>query len=255
MRYREQSVFFHMEEVPMKRISIVKRLTVATVAAAALAGSVTAAQAVTIGDGQAILAVYGNGQEYVRNLGSISNLVSNGLSLDLSSIMTTVSTGGAPVRYTLFGATGPAIFFGDQFPISDWTSTEISRHLDVTILPQALTVWGGNLGTADPNPSFFGKTDPLSFTSNLNQSGNNTLSGTTPASRPGFANLGETLYLFSKASPLAQVGIATFNDAGQFQVGAAPVPVPAAAVLFASGLVALVGLARRRMSGTRQDAA
>jgi hypothetical protein len=244
-----------MEETIMKCASTVKSLAVAAIAAAALAGPVTAAHAVTIGQGDAILAVYGNGTEYVRNLGSYSNVISNGLNLDLSSILSQVSAGGGQVKYTLFGATGPAIFFGDKFALSDWSNRNLNQ-LDVNPLPQVLSLWGGQLGTSNPNPTFFNKVDPLSFSTNLNNAQNDTLAQTTPAARPGFANIGETLYLFTKASPLAQVGTSMLTATGQLQIGqVSAVPVPAAVVLFASGLVGLVGLARRRMSGTRQDAA
>ena len=58
------------------------------------------------------------------------------------------------------------------------------------------------------------------------------------------------------ASSLTESTIASLTAGGQLQIGQiAAVPVPAAVVLFASGLVGLVGLARRRMSGTSQKAA
>ncbi|MDN5940806.1 MAG: hypothetical protein L0H94_02895 [Nitrospira sp.] len=246
----------------MKGLSMVKRVAVATVAAAALVGPVTAAHAVLIPEnqGDAILAVYGNTTEYVRNLGSYQDLITNGLNLDLSSIMSQVSAGGAQVKYTLFGSTYlPAAesFFGSKFALSEWTSAD-NLNFDDTVLPQVLVVWGGQLANAGQtaDPTFFNKFDPLSFSTNLNNSGNDTLAGTTPADKPGYANLGETLYLMTKSSPISQVGIATLSANGQMQIGqVAAVPVPAAAILFASGLVGLVGLARRRMSGTSQDAA
>jgi hypothetical protein len=248
-----------MEETIMKCGSTAKRLVLATVAAAALVGSVTAAHAVQIAQGDAVLAVYGNGTEYVRNLGSYSNLISTGLNLDLSSILGQVSAGGLPVKYTIVGATDTAIFFGDKFQLTDWTTRQINQLVPNTLVGGVAT-WGGALAAPgsgqDANPSFFAQSNPLSFSSNLNPSGSDTFGGTTPAARPGFANIGETLYLMTKASPLTQVGTAILNANGQVQIGqVSAVPVPAAVVLFASGLVGLVGLARRRMSGTSQKAA
>ena len=239
----------------MKCVSIVKRLAVATIAAAALAGPVTAAHALQFSQGDAVLAVYGNSTEYVTNLGSYSNLISTGLNLDLSNILGQVSAGGGPVKYTVFGATGAAIFFGDKFPLAQWSSRNLGQ-LDPNVLVGGLTVWSGLLSSAGDARNLFPQNDALSFTTNLNASGANTLGGTTPSARPGYANIGETLYLMTKASPLAEVGTAMLTAQGQLQIGQiAAVPVPAAVVLFASGLVGLVGLARRRMSGTSRDAA
>jgi hypothetical protein len=185
-------------------------------------------------------------------------LISNGLNLDLSSIMSQVSTGGNPLTYAIFGYTGSEIFFGDQFAISSWTAQN-KNQLIPNVLVGNLQGWSGQLQFTSDARNFFPKDDGLSFTSNLNASGANTLGGATPAVRPGFANIDETLYLLQRPggpTTLAQVGTALFSSTGQLVIGqVAPIPVPAAVVLFASGLVGLVGLARRRMSGTSQDAA
>ena len=242
----------------MKCVSIVKRLAVATIAAAALAGPVTTAHALQIGQGDAILAVYGNGTEYVQNLGSYNTLISNGLTLNLNSILGQVTPGANPLQIAIFGATNSEIFFGDKFPLSSWTNSNKNQ-----VVPNALVGnlagWATTLQAASDARNFIPQSDPLSFTTNLNNSGNNTLGGTTPPSRPAFAGVGETLYLMLRpgaASTLAQVGTAVFDANGQLQIGqVSAVPVPAAVVLFASGLVGLVGLARRRMSGTSQKAA
>lgn len=242
----------------MKCVSIVKRLAVATVAAAALAGPVTAAHALQFSQGDAILAVYGNGTEYVQNLGSYSTLLSNGLTLNLSGILGQVTPGGNPLQIALFGSSGNEIFFGDKFALSSWTNSNKNQVVPNALLGN-LSGWATSLLTANDARNFFPQSDPLSFTTTQNNSGNNTLGGTTPAPRPAFAGVGDTLYLMKRpgaASTLAQVGTAVFNVDGQLIIGqVSAVPVPAAVVLFASGLVGLVGLARRRMSGTSQHAA
>jgi hypothetical protein len=247
-----------MEETNMKCVSIVKRLAVATIAAAALAGPVTTAHALQIGQGDAILAVYGNGTEYVQNLGSYNTLISNGLTLNLNSILGQVTPGANPLQIAIFGATNSEIFFGDKFPLSSWTNSNKNQVVPNAIVGN-LAGWATTLQAASDARNFIPQSDPLSFTTNLNNSGNNTLGGTTPPSRPAFAGVGETLYLMLRpgaASTLAQVGTAIFDANGQLQIGqVSAVPVPAAVVLFASGLVGLVGLARRRMSGTHKDAA
>ncbi len=249
-----------MEETIMKCGSIVKRLAVAAVAAAALAGPVTTAHALQFGQGDAVLAVYGNGTEYVRNLGSFSSLISNGLTLDLSSIVGSIG-GANPVQVALFGATDAEGFFGNKFPLTSFSNSQ-KNQANVNQLQGNLGGWSNSLLAVSDARNLFPSTDPLSFSQSMNSSGNNSLGGSVPPARPSFAGVGENLYLLLKpstgtGSSMTQVGIAVFGANGQFQVSGnvSAVPVPAAVVLFASGLVGLVGLARRRMSGTSQKAA
>ncbi|MDZ4853635.1 MAG: hypothetical protein SGJ26_02035, partial [Nitrospirota bacterium] len=111
-----------MEETIMKCVSMAKKLAVAAVAAAALAGPVTSAHALQFSAGDAVLAVYGNGTEYAQNLGSMSSLITTGLTLDLSSIMGQVSAGGNPVAFAIAGYNSNTnIMFGSRSPIADWT--------------------------------------------------------------------------------------------------------------------------------------
>lgn len=243
----------------MKGLSIVKRLVVAAVAAAALAGPVTSAHALQFSSGDAVLAVYGNGTEYVRNLGSMSNVITNGLTLDLSSIMSQVSAGGLPVNFAIAGYNSSTdVMFGSRSPIADWTTTN-KNQVSTNTLFSNLSGWGGLLASASDVRNLFPQADVLSFSSNLNASGANTLGGSVPAIRGGFAPVGDLMHILTRTggpTSLTEATIASLTAGGAFQIGqVAAVPVPAAVVLFASGLVGLVGLARRRMSGTSQDAA
>lgn len=250
---------FKMEETIMKCVSMVKRLAVAAVAAAALAGPVTSAHALQFSAGDAVLSVYGNGTEYVRNLGSMSNLINNGLTLDLSSIMSQVSAGGNPLAFAIAGYNSNTnIMFGSRSAIGDWTAQN-KNQLSPNTLFSNLSGWGGLLASASDARNLFPQADPLSFSTNMNASGANTLGGAVPAARGGFAPVGELMHILTRtgnAASLTESTIASLTAGGQLQIGqVAAVPVPAAVVLFASGLVGLVGLARRRMSGTSQKAA
>ncbi|THJ21295.1 MAG: hypothetical protein CAF44_009085 [Nitrospira sp. CG24D] len=244
----------------MKCVSMVKRLAVVAVAAAALAGPATSAHALQFNSGDAVLGVYGNGVEYVKNLGSYQTLITNGLTLDLSSILSQVSPGGQPLAYAIAGYNGgnTDVFFGSRSPIADWTAQN-KNQFQPNVLFANLQGWHVNLASAGDTRDFFPKADVLSFSSNLNQSGANTLGGAVPAVRGGFAPVGELMHLLRRTggpSTLTEVSTAFLSATGQLQIGTvAAVPVPAAVVLFASGLVGLVGLARRRMSGTSQKAA
>ena len=234
----------------MKCLSIVKRLAVAAVAAAALTGPVTAAQALQFNVGDAVLVLYGNNTEYVQNLGSFSTLLSTGIDLDLSSIM--ASAGGAnPIKYTLVGNTNSTIFFGTSAAIGSWTNTNKNQVVP-TNLTNGLTGWSGQLAATSDARSLIPKADLLSFSSVLNPSGTDTFGGSIP--KRGSADIGSILYLLQRQNPgaattLAQVGTAFLNSAnGHFVVSA--VPVPAAVVLFATGVIGLVGIARRRIFGS-----
>jgi hypothetical protein len=246
----------------MKGLSIVKRFAVAAVAAAALAGPVTAAHALQFGSGDAVLAVYGNNTEFVVDLGNFQTLLSTGVNLDLVSgaygnVMAQVG-GANTVKYTLFGgglSSGLPVFFGSNAAIGTWTSSQKNGVLPST-LNNALINWSGNLAAASNSAFLFTATDALSFSTNLNNAGSDSLGGSVPSGKGGTA-IDTTLNLLNRtgaASTLSQVGIATLSSSsGHFVVSA--VPVPAAVVLFATGVIGLVGLARRRMSGAQPDAA
>ncbi|HXC67328.1 MAG TPA: hypothetical protein VN638_07905 [Nitrospiraceae bacterium] len=242
----------------MKYLLTVKRLAVAAVAAAALAGPVTAAHALQFSQGDAVLAVYGNGTEYVANIGTISNVLTNGVDVDLSSFLSTVGAGGNTIKYTVAGYSGTAITFGDNSPIGDWTTLNKNQVVPNTLIG-GLQNWSGPLAVAGDARVLFPNVDPLSFSSNLNASGADTLGGTVPSARPGMATIDTVLNLLQRTggpTTLAQVGTGLLSSqTGHFVVSVNAVPVPAAVVLFATGIIGLVGLARRRMSGAHPDAA
>jgi hypothetical protein len=233
----------------MNSLSIVKRLAVAAVAATALAGPVTAAHALQFNQGDAVLAVYGNTQEYVANLGSISNLITNGVDHNLSGVLTTIGPTSS-LKYTVFGYQGTGIFFGNRDDSNSFTTQQKNQVLPNTLI-SALSNWSGTLAATSNAANIFTATDPLSFSSNLNVSLNDSLGGSIPAaSHPGASSFNTTLNLLQRtgaAATLTTVGTAFLGTDGHFVVSA--VPLPAAAVLFATGVVGLIGVARRRVFG------
>src|SRR5262249_28336202 len=126
---RKQSRLFNKEVLRMKSLSIRKRVAFAAIAAAALAGPVTSAQALTINTGDLLLEVYGNNTEYTKDLGNMTSVLNTGIDLDLNSILGTVG-GANTIKYTLVAATGSAItdtvLFGDQSPRAPWTSLQLT---------------------------------------------------------------------------------------------------------------------------------
>lgn len=245
------------------RKSAFKAMVVAgMLAVAGLGGIPQQAQALTFGAGDAVLVLYGNNTEYVKNLGSFSSLLTNGVDLDLSSILPTLLVNTPdpvnPIEYTIVGNnSATSIFFGNSFAASTWTTAQ-RNAVGVNNYVNALANWSGPLGlAADPAKTLYGEGEALSFSTNLNAANSDTLGGSIPATRRGSADIGTILQLLQRdgtATSLTTVGTAFLNQAnGHFVVSA--VPVPAAVVLFATGVIGLVGLARRRMSGAHPDAA
>jgi hypothetical protein len=137
----------------MKSLSMVKRLAVAAVSAAALAGPVTAAHALQFNAGDVVLTVYGNGTEYAANIGTLSNLINNGVNIDLSAQIATLQVGGNPLRYTVASYNGSACSSrsGSLFVIFSYNLIRSARHLPQ--LPERLGQCPRNCG---------GCSDPLS---------------------------------------------------------------------------------------------
>jgi hypothetical protein len=230
----------------MKCLSIVKRLAVAAVAAAALAGPVTAAHALQFGVGDAVLVVYGNNNQYVQDLGSFSTLLSTGVDIDLTSFMPQL-TGANTVKYTIVGDTAAQMFFGNSVAIGSWSSTNKNQVVPINYT-SALTNWAGQLFANSDARNIIPTADPLSFTSFFGTT--DTLASSIPGARRGSADMLSLLYLLQRdigTQNLAQVGTAILNANNHFVISA--VPVPAAVVLFATGVIGLVGIARRRVLG------
>lgn len=243
----------------MKSLSMVKRLAVAAVAAAALIGPVTSAHALQFNEGDVVLTVYGNATEYAANIGTVSNMLTNGVNIDLSSVIGALQgTPFNPLRYTVVSYTGGSFLFGDRDPRTSWTAQQVNQISAPTFI-SGLNGWDNALGLAADARTLFPVNDPLSFTSNMNIAGNETFGAISPL-HPGATSVESVLNLLQRnagAANLSQVGTAILSlqgpNANRFVVSA--VPLPAAVVLFATGVIGLVGLARRRMSGVRPDAA
>jgi hypothetical protein len=216
---------------------------------------VTPANALVFAPGDAVLVIHGNAQEGYVNLGSWNTIKVSGGVWDVSSILNTAGvSGGNTIRYVLVGngGTNTPMWFGNNADISAWTSTQ-KNQLNVSAYNNALTNWAGQLGVAaDPSRQIYSASDPLSFNTYFDVADSDTLAGTIPNGRRGASDIDQILYLLERtgvASTLAGVNTGILNSVAKtFTIGqVAPVPVPAAAVLFATGMVGLVGFARRSM--------
>ena len=242
----------------MRRSATMKALVAAIAVALAGVGGFTApAQAVQFSAGDAVLVLYGNNTEYYHNLGNANTVFSSGTSLNLSSVMSAVG-GALPVEYTIVGINGSFttgatdIFAGSSISASNtsasgWTTTRRNQIVPSSYF-NAVVNWQGQVSTITGGFHTLAASDPASFTNAFGT--DDRLASAFPVRMS--SNVDTVLHLIGRpfagtGLPLTNLGTALLTAGGQFSV--APVPVPAAAVLFATGIVGLIGVARRRLTG------
>ncbi len=236
---------------------ITRRVTVAAVTLAAVSVSVPA-HALVYSPGDAVLVVYGNEQQGYLNLGKWDTLKASGGSFPVADILTAPGVSGAnPIEYTIVGNSGAPtpMWFGSNQAIADWTNTQ-KTLMNTNAYNTANTNWRGQLTTAaDPTRKIYAAADPL-LAFSLYFGTTDSLGGLT--SVRGSSDIDSILHLLERtgvASTLAGVTTAFLNSSTNLlTIGGgvpAPIPVPAAAVLFATGMIGLVGFARRSIGLSR----
>lgn len=238
-----------MKKVMKKTRQIVIMAALAVMAVAAQA------QAFSFTEGDVVVALWGNNTEALYNLGSASTVFANGpdQTLDVGAGLAAASAGGNQVRVSVFSGnnfTGQ-IMAGTPLPIGNLNRDQVSPSVQLA-----------DLGAWGPQSTFSGNTiaasDPNSFTSRIGGAiGAPSLNGTWNYDM--FGGVGTLLNIIAATDGepgLTQVGRVILNAASGLLTygnpgpnGGPVVPVPAAAILFGSGLIGLAGVARRSLFG------
>lgn len=225
----------------IKRMMMATALAVAT----AVAGQ---AQAFTFGEGDLVLAIYGNNTEALYNLGNASTILAPGgagiSNLDVSAGLAAASVGTGTVRYTVFGhdSTVGTILAGTAFAPGAINPNQFSptNQFEASIGMSTQANFAGNT---------IGRGDSRSFTQVFNQSGAANMLATWSVTMQG--GLDQVINIMQgdvNTNTFTQVGRVLLTAGGLLTVGnpgPSAVPLPAGVVLFGTGLIGLVGIARR----------
>jgi hypothetical protein len=228
------------------------------------------AQAFTFSNGDLVLAIYGNPTEALYDLGNANTILTNGgagiSNLNVSAGLSAVQNSGTgTVKYTLFQFDGNFSTGGGVIAGTSKTLAQASAGtVNFTNQLNAAGTWSGQLGNSSVQSQFtnlgdaaggfsISKTGTMSFSSNLNDSaGTDTMKGAWPVAMSGGLNVVLNLIQGDlDAGTTSQVGRALLTSAGFLTVGnpgPSAVPLPAGVVLFGTGLIGLVGIARRSIN-------
>lgn len=246
------------------RVGFSIKQTVAAFAAVmgiAGAGLSSPASALEFPFGDLAFVVYGGNTERYENLGtnSVARLEgTESFGVNIASDLPTLQEGASlGVRYALYGSTADGL----HMFMTSQTST-ITPHILANIFPtnaaERFLEWGqsrlpsvsGGIGnTFANNPLLLPASNPQSFTNFVGRDG--LLGGYTPFQTHGPLDRVLTILKVNTDGLDPQItiaGTALLDRNGQLTIR--PIPVPAAAILFGSGLIGLVGFARRSMSKT-----
>jgi hypothetical protein len=225
---------------------------------AAMAGGPSSAFALGFNFGDLGFFVYGGNDQRYENFGAGSSssvllgtsVTNRDISNDLSVLNAGASTG---LRYSVQGTSTDGLTYYVSTPNATITSNQNNNSFPIEAAGNFL-FWAGQHaaatgGASNPylnNPAITSTSAPHSYTNFLGTDG--TINGQLGFNTHG--TLGQLLNIFAvnidgTATTYVKVATALMTTGGQLTITPAAVPVPAAVVLFGTGLIGLVGIARR----------
>ena len=269
----------------MKPVSVKKKIAIlASTALMLVAGMGQSAEAFNFGQGDLILAIYGNrtsgeGTEAIINLTNLTapnsgpnmNALSNPAqtyTFNLSAYLNAAgiidnnpATPDYPLRYTVMGYQADSGTGGFSSLGGTSLSNQVGTiHGAVGNFANGMNSWSGAVNATPPSDLIPGQNGAVVAFNNANSP--STRTGTAEKLFNSFnvamaGNLDQLLNLVQGDSelvdnPLLGKGQAMLFANGNFQITGgqlAPIPVPAAVVLFGTGVIGLVGIARRKLFG------
>jgi hypothetical protein len=247
------------------KVSATIKQTVATfavVVGSAVVGLPSSASALEIPYGDLAFVVYGGDTERYQNMGTGSvawlEETPRSFGTNIASDLPVLQQGATlGLRWALYGSTadGYHMYMTTQASV---ITPHILENIFPTVAADRFLFWGlselpfvsGGIGnTFANNPLLLPASTRQSFTNSLGREGQ--LGGYTPFQTHG--PLDRVLNIIKVNTDgfdpqITFVGRAVLTSNGELRV--TPIPIPAAAILFGSGLIGLVGLARRSMNKT-----
>ncbi len=262
----------------MESMNRMKKTVLALAGAAIMVTGVMSqsAQAFTLTEGDLVLVIYGNrtageGAEALINLSSLTGKTMDQLTtgttttnVDVSAYLNAAGVKDLnptapdyPVRYSVLGYQADAGTGGYAVKAGSSTNLNGGNGGSVGNTANVMDLWANLVTDANAPNLISGQNGAVVGFSNANSY--TSRFGTAERMAAGFltnmaANLDQLLYIVKGDSetgdPLMGMGQAMLSANGMFQITGgqlAAVPVPAAVVLFGSGLIGLVGMARRNL--------
>ena len=260
----------------------VRALLLAVATVAGLNGLAPEAKAFQFNNGDLVLAIFGNATEFYYDIGTNSALLAPG-ALNTFNIGALTGSPFAPgsgvvvgpqTQWTIVGrdpqVTTPAANGIFTYAASQNNSANISIVPAISPYNGRVQGWDSALnlstGATPIGPGaqvFLSSADPAAFTNPTNFNLSGTLGGSWNAGGMQ-GSIGDLLNIIKgqarQSGPpvvtnvISDAGMAILSASGQLTIcggagcSVAAVPLPAAVVLFGSGLIGLVGLARRRLT-------
>lgn len=249
-------------------------LAAGLLAVAGLGGIPQQAQALTFNAGDAVLVIYGNGTEYYRNLGPSSAIPSN---VTINASFMSQLGPAITMEYTIlggnaanFGVPGPtSTFEGSAIPSTNtnlttgWTATR-NGNINQQQYWNTIVNWAGQVGTIAGSEHLLASSDTRAFSQTAFFGAGDRLGNAFPLRMS--SNIDNALFLLGRnflplgnqtaqsALGQAMLTVLTGSGNGQLTFTASAVPLPAAVVLFGSGLIGLIGIARRKFTQAQTQA-